>query len=115
MEAGSRVAHSLFRWSSPGGQYKICVLDITHPSAPRGLGTLSLSELGDAEDEPTSVAVVGGDGRYAAIAIENERDEDATPPTVRRATCWTRSSGRDAPLRGGRRSPLTASDPCGVL
>lgn len=105
---------------------RIGFLDITRPGSPRGLGTLSLAELGDAEDEPTSVAVVGQyvlvvvntssgystpsgrldvislrdrervtsidlggqpdsititkDKRYAAIAIENERDEEATPP-----------------------------------
>ncbi len=102
---------------------QIGFLDITDPHAPQGLGTLSLTELGDAEDEPTSVAVVGAyvlvvintsasftepsgrldvikladrtrvrsfdlpgqpdsiaiapNGRTAAIAIENERDEDA--------------------------------------
>ncbi|WP_066954474.1 esterase-like activity of phytase family protein [Streptomyces lushanensis] len=105
---------------------RIGFLDISRPDSPRGLGTLSLTELGDAEDEPTSVAVVGQyvlvvvntsaeytdpsgrldvislrdrkrvashdlggqpdsiaiskDKRYAAIAIENERDEEATPP-----------------------------------
>ncbi|MFD6426223.1 esterase-like activity of phytase family protein [Streptomyces sp. NPDC060198] len=105
---------------------RIGFLDISDPNKPRGLGTLSLAALGDAEDEPTSVAVVGPyvlvvvntsasftqpsgrldvislrdrhrvtsfdlggqpdsiaiteDGRYAAVAIENERDEEATPP-----------------------------------
>ncbi len=105
---------------------RIGFLDISRADQPRGLGTLSLAQLGDAEDEPTSVAVVGryvlvvvnisasytdpsgrldvielatrkrvrsldlggqpdsiaisADRRYAAIAIENERDEDATPP-----------------------------------
>ncbi|MEV1328227.1 esterase-like activity of phytase family protein [Micromonospora costi] len=105
---------------------QIGFLDISDADKPRGLGTLSLSQLGDAEDEPTSVAVVGRyvlvvvntsrsytepsgrldvielatrkrvrsldlggqpdsiaiskDRRYAAIAIENERDEEATPP-----------------------------------
>ncbi|WP_328887943.1 esterase-like activity of phytase family protein [Streptomyces sp. NBC_00316] len=105
---------------------RIGFLDIGTPGKPRGLGTLSLAELGDAEDEPTSVAVVGQyvlvvvntsaghshpsgrldvislrdrkrvtsfdlggqpdsititkDQRYAAVAIENERDEEATPP-----------------------------------
>ncbi|MDG4768605.1 esterase-like activity of phytase family protein [Solwaraspora sp. WMMD406] len=104
---------------------RIGFLDISDPRAPRGLGTLSLATLGSADDEPTSVAVVGryvlvavntstsytapsgrldvielatrtrvrsfelggqpdaievsDDQRYAAIAIENERDEDATP------------------------------------
>ncbi|PZG15651.1 alkaline phosphatase [Micromonospora craterilacus] len=105
---------------------RIGFLDISRADQPRGLGTLSLTQLGDAEDEPTSVAVVGryvlvvvntsasytdpsgrldvielatrkrvrsldlggqpdsiaisADQRYAAIAIENERDEEATPP-----------------------------------
>ncbi|WNM41497.1 esterase-like activity of phytase family protein [Micromonospora halotolerans] len=105
---------------------RIGFLDISRADQPRGLGTLSLAQLGDAEDEPTSVAVVGRyvlvvvntsrgytepsgrldvielatrtrvrsldlggqpdsiaiskDQRYAAIAIENERDEEATPP-----------------------------------
>ncbi|MFE0821468.1 lanthionine synthetase LanC family protein [Streptomyces sp. NPDC058847] len=105
---------------------RIGFLDITGPDRPRGLGTLSLEQLGDAEDEPTSVTVVGQyvmvvvntsagyarpsgrldvvslrdrervasfdlggqpdsialskDKRYAAIAIENERDEETTPP-----------------------------------
>jgi hypothetical protein len=104
---------------------RIGFLDISDPDSPKGLGTLSLTELGDAEDEPTSVTVVGQyvlvvvntsasytepsgrldvvslrtrervasydlggqpdsialskDQRYAAIAIENERDEEATP------------------------------------
>ncbi|WP_221357999.1 esterase-like activity of phytase family protein [Streptomyces beigongshangae] len=104
---------------------RIGFLDIGDPDRPRGLGTLSLTELGDAEDEPTSVTVVGQyvlvvvntsasysapsgrvdvislrtrervashdlggqpdsitlskDKRYAAVAIENERDEEATP------------------------------------
>ncbi|MEQ6901591.1 esterase-like activity of phytase family protein [Nocardioides sp. YIM 152588] len=103
---------------------RIGFLDITDPSAPVGAGTLDLSLLGDADDEPTSVAVVGDyvlvvidtsggsytapsgrldivrlsdhtrvrsidlggqpdsiaispDGAYAAIAMENQRDEDA--------------------------------------
>ncbi|MFI9526677.1 esterase-like activity of phytase family protein [Micromonospora rosaria] len=105
---------------------RIGFLDISRAERPRGLGTLSLAGLGDAEDEPTSVAVVGrhvlvvvntsasytepsgrldvidlhtrervrsldlggqpdsiavsANKRYAAIAIENERDEEATPP-----------------------------------
>ncbi|MFD5037592.1 esterase-like activity of phytase family protein [Streptomyces sp. NPDC058377] len=104
---------------------RIGFLDISDTGRPRGLGTLSLAALGDAEDEPTSVSVVGQyvlvvvntsasytrpsgrldvislrtrqrvashdlggqpdsiaiskDQRYAAIAIENERDEEATP------------------------------------
>ena len=104
---------------------RIGFLDISDPSAPRGEGTLSLEELGDADDQPTSVSIVGKhvlvvvdtsasftepsgrldvvrlsdgvrvrsidlggqpdsialhpDRSVAAIAIENQRDEDATP------------------------------------
>lgn len=105
---------------------RIGFLDLTDPSAPVGLGTVSLAELGHADDQPTSVSIVGehvlvvidetGDeftapkgrldvlrladrervasidlggqpdsiaisnnGRLAAIAIENQRDEDFTP------------------------------------
>ena len=105
---------------------RIGFLDISDPSTPRGLGTLSLTELGNADDQPTSVIVhqdfvlvvvdttggdftapsgradvvriadrtrvhsidLGGqpdsialspDGTFAAVAIENQRDEDFTP------------------------------------
>ncbi|WP_349269857.1 hypothetical protein MPNTM1_00354 [Mycolicibacterium parafortuitum] len=106
---------------------RIGFLDLRDPADPVGLGTLSLSELGHADDQPTSVATVGEyvmvvvdttggnfatpsgrvdvvrvadrtrvhsidlggqpdsiavapDGSFAAIAIENQRDEEFTPP-----------------------------------
>ncbi|MGE2724437.1 esterase-like activity of phytase family protein [Mycolicibacterium pulveris] len=106
---------------------RIGFLDIRDAAKPAGLGTLSLAELGNADDQPTSVAAVGDfvmvvvdttggdfahpsgrvdivrvadrarvhsiglggqpdsiaispDGSFAAIAIENQRDEDAAPP-----------------------------------
>ncbi|MDY6996663.1 MAG: esterase-like activity of phytase family protein [Actinomycetota bacterium] len=106
---------------------RIGFVDITDPAEPAGLGTLSLEELGNADDQPTSVAAVGEfvmvvidttggdfpnpsgrvdvvragdrspvhsidlggqpdsiaispDGSFAAIAMENQRDEEATPP-----------------------------------
>ncbi|BBX18651.1 alkaline phosphatase [Mycolicibacterium duvalii] len=106
---------------------RIGFLDVRDPANPVGQGTLSLSELGNADDQPTSVAAVGeyvlvvvdttgGDftnpsgrvdvvrvadrsrvhsvelggqpdsiavadnGAFAAIAIENQRDEEFTPP-----------------------------------
>ena len=102
---------------------RIGFLDISDPSNPKGDGTLDLATLGNADDQPTSVAVAGDyvlvvidetgdnylepkgrvdvvrladhtrvasidlggqpdsiaisdDGAYAAIAIENQRDED---------------------------------------
>lgn len=106
---------------------RIGFLDITDPAKPAGRGTLSLAELGHADDQPTSVAAVGEfvlvvvdttggdfpkpsgrvdivrvsdrtrvhsidlggqpdsiaiskDGAFAAIAVENQRDEEFTPP-----------------------------------
>lgn len=53
-------------------------LDISDPRAPKGLGTLPLTELGDAEDEPTSVAVVG---EYVLVVINT-------------SASFTESSGR---------------------
>ncbi|WP_159604578.1 esterase-like activity of phytase family protein [Agromyces humi] len=102
---------------------RIGFLDLTDPAAPVGLGTVSLAQLGHADDQPTSVSIVGQyvlvvidetggdvtaprgrldvlrlsdrervasidlggqpdsiaispDGKFAAIAIENQRDED---------------------------------------
>jgi DNA-binding beta-propeller fold protein YncE len=46
---------------------RIGFLDISDPSAPTGLGTLSLAELGSEHDEPTSVAVVGG---YVLVVVD---------------------------------------------
>lgn len=106
---------------------RIGFVDVRDPAKPVGLGTLSLTELGHADDQPTSVAAVGEfvlvvvdstggdfphpsgrvdvvrvsdrsrvqsidlggqpdsvaispDGSFAAIAMENQRDEEFTPP-----------------------------------
>lgn len=106
---------------------RIGFLDISVPSRPVGVGSIELATLGHADDQPTSVAIVGDhalitidetggdfteprgsvkvirladrsvvrsidlggqpdsivvtpDGRHAAIAIENQRDEELTPP-----------------------------------
>ncbi|MGV9798755.1 esterase-like activity of phytase family protein [Mycobacterium sp. NPDC003449] len=106
---------------------RIGFVDIHDPAKPVGKGTLSLKELGHADDQPTSVAAVGDfvlvvvdttggdfphpsgrvdivrvsdrtrvhsidlggqpdsiaispDGTFAAIAMENQRDEEFTPP-----------------------------------
>lgn len=105
---------------------RIGFLDLSDPKNPQGAGTLSLAQPGHADDQPTSVAVVGehllvvvdssggdfvapsgrldvvrisdrttvhsidlggqpdsiavsADGKYAAIAMENQRDESFTP------------------------------------
>jgi hypothetical protein len=104
---------------------RIGFLDISDPNVPEGAGSLSLAQLGDTDDQPTSVAVVGtyvlvvvdtsasfaepsgrldivrlsdskrvrsiqldgqpdsidisADEKYAAIAMENQRDEELAP------------------------------------
>ena len=102
---------------------RIGFVDVTDPNAPVGLGTVELATLGHADDQPTSVSIVGDyvlvvidetggaftapkgrldvlrlsdrervasidlagqpdsiaispDGKYAAIAMENQRDEE---------------------------------------
>ncbi len=106
---------------------RIGFLDLSDPAAPKGTGSVSLEQLGHADDQPTSVAVAGDyvlvvvdssggdftapsgrvdvvrisdrtkvhsidlggqpdsiavstDGTRAAIAMENQRDEEFTPP-----------------------------------
>lgn len=116
--------NTLIYTDAPGK--RIGFLDIADASNPQGLGSVSLESLGNADDQPTSVAAVGEyvfvvidesggdfvnpsgrldvlrvsdrtvvhsiplegqpdsiaispDGAYAAIAIENQRDEEFTP------------------------------------
>ncbi len=54
---------------------RIGFLDISDPSAPKGAGSLSLAQLGDADDEPTSVAVVG---KYVLVVV-NTSESFANP------------------------------------
>lgn len=105
---------------------RIGFIDVADPANPIGTGTVSLADLGHADDQPTSVAsyrdfilvvidetggdytspqgrldvlrasdrtvlrsidlggqpdsiAISHDGAYAAIAMENQRDEDAAP------------------------------------
>lgn len=46
---------------------RIGFLDISDPSHPRGEGSLSLEELGDSDDQPTSVSIVG---RYVLVVVD---------------------------------------------
>lgn len=57
---------------------RIGFLDISDPSNPRGAGSLSLAQLGDADDEPTSVAVVG---TYVLVVVNTS--ESFTKPSGR--------------------------------
>jgi hypothetical protein len=54
---------------------RIGFLDISDPAAPRGAGSVSLAQLGDADDEPTSVAV---HGRYVLVVV-NTSDSFTNP------------------------------------
>ncbi|MET0819399.1 MAG: esterase-like activity of phytase family protein [Aeromicrobium sp.] len=46
---------------------RIGFLDISDPKAPEGAGSLSLAQLGDTDDQPTSVAVVG---TYVLVVVD---------------------------------------------
>lgn len=143
---------------------RIGFLDISDPSDIRGAGTLSLATLGDVDDQPTSVAVVGPyvlvvvdtsasftdpsgrvdvvrisdakrirsidlggqpdsialtkDAKVAAIAMENQRDEEATPAGRSKGDLPQLPAGfvqlldTDGPVAewGLRRVDLTAAD-----
>lgn len=54
----SKDGHTLIYTDAAGK--RIGFVDISNASAPKGLGTLSMEQLGDADAEPTSVHVVGG-------------------------------------------------------
>ena len=58
---------------------RIGFLDISDPAAPAGLGTVSLDQLGHADDQPTSVAVYG---EYVLVVID-ETGSDFTAPKGR--------------------------------
>lgn len=57
---------------------RIGFLDISDAGDPRGAGSLSLAQLGDAEDEPTSVAVHGA---YVLVVVNTS--ESFTQPSGR--------------------------------
>lgn len=123
ISAVSKDGRTLIYSDAPGK--RIGFVDITNPSQPQGRGVVDLHTLGNKDDQPTSVTVVGDyvlvvvdtsssftapsgrldvirikdrqrvrsidlggqpdsiavsrDERYAAIAIENQRDEEFTP------------------------------------
>ncbi|WP_418907654.1 esterase-like activity of phytase family protein [Glutamicibacter endophyticus] len=140
---------------------QIGFVDISNASAPQGLGTLSLKQLGNEEDEPTSVAThgeyvfvvvntsasyaqpsgrvdvvriadrsvvhsfelpgqpdsiaVSADGAFAAIAIENERDEEAGDgglPQAPAGSIAILDLAANEPAQWSLREvPLTSGDP----
>ncbi|WP_082554132.1 esterase-like activity of phytase family protein [Aeromicrobium sp. Root495] len=49
---------------------RIGFLDISDPANPQGDGSLSLTQLGDATDEPTSVAVAG---KYVLVVVNTSK------------------------------------------
>lgn len=55
---------------------RIGFVDISDPSKPQGTGTVSLAELGHADDQPTSVAVAGD---YVLVVIDETGGDFANP------------------------------------
>lgn len=73
---------------------RIGFVDISDPAEPKGLGTLSLAELGSEHDEPTSVAVVGG---YVLVVVDS-------------STSFTAPSGRLDVVDLATRTPVRSID-----
>lgn len=55
---------------------RIGFLDLSDPAAPAGAGTISLEQLGHADDQPTSVAVAGD---YVLVVIDSSGGDFAHP------------------------------------
>jgi DNA-binding beta-propeller fold protein YncE len=76
---------------------RIGFVDISDPAAPRGLGSLSLAELGSEHDEPTSVAVVGG---YVLIVVDSSTSFTAPSGRLDVVDLATRTRVRSIDLGG---------------
>jgi hypothetical protein len=55
---------------------RIGFLDITDPAEPVGAGTIDVTELGDADDQPTSVSVLG---QYVLVAVDTSAGDFVAP------------------------------------
>lgn len=91
---------------------QIGFLDITDPAAPQGLGTLSVSELGDAEDEPTSVAVLG---EYVLVVVNTSPSFTEPSGRVDIVDIATRTVARSIELPGQPDSIAIAPDGTGAV
>ena len=76
---------------------RIGFLDISRADQPRGLGTLSLAQLGNAEDEPTSVAR----GRQLRARGRRTRSASYTEPSGRLDVIELASHRAGGQLRSG--------------
>ncbi|GAA4691106.1 hypothetical protein APR04_005885 [Promicromonospora umidemergens] len=76
---------------------RIGFVDISDPAAPRGLGALSLAELGSEHDEPTSVAVVG---KYVLVVVDSSTSFTAPSGRLDVVDLATRTRVRSIDLGG---------------
>nr|WP_284289641.1 hypothetical protein [Angustibacter aerolatus] len=83
--------------STDGVGKRIHLVDISDPRRPRGLGVLPLTREGDAEDEPTSVAVVGG---YALVVVNTSPSYTAPSGRLDVVRISDRTTVRSVPLAG---------------
>ncbi|WP_242504289.1 esterase-like activity of phytase family protein [Promicromonospora panici] len=77
--------------------HRIGFVDISNPSAPQGLGSLSLAELGSEHDEPTSVAVVGD---YVLVVVDSSTSFTAPSGRLDVVDLATRTRVRSIDLGG---------------
>ncbi|MGI5188695.1 esterase-like activity of phytase family protein [Promicromonospora sp. CA-289599] len=76
---------------------RIGFVDISDPDSPRGLGSLSLAELGSEHDEPTSVAVVGD---YVLVVVDSSTSFTAPSGRLDVVDLATRTRVRSIDLGG---------------
>lgn len=76
---------------------RIGFVDISDPDSPRGLGSLSLAELGSEHDEPTSVAVVGD---YVLVVVDSSTSFTAPSGRLDVVDLATRARVRSIDLGG---------------
>ncbi|MBF6437320.1 esterase-like activity of phytase family protein [Nocardia cyriacigeorgica] len=74
ISAVTEDGETLIYTDAPGK--RIGFLDLSDPAAPAGAGSISLEQLGHADDQPTSVAVAGD---YVLVVIDSSGGDFAHP------------------------------------
>lgn len=87
ISAVTEDGETLIYTDAPGK--RIGFLDLSDPAAPAGAGSISLEQLGHADDQPTSVAVAGD---YVLVVIDSSGGDFAHPRAG-----WISSGSATAP------------------
>ena len=99
-EDGNTLIHT------DAASHRIGFVDLSDPAAPKGLGSLSLAELGSEHDEPTSVAVVGG---YVLVVVDSSTSFTSPSGRLDIVDLATRTRVRSIDL-GGQPDSIAITD-----